>query len=90
MATTKSAGTVKTGRDSQPKYLGVKVTAGQMVKTGNILVRQRGSKFLAGKNVREGRDNTLYALQEGTVTFSKKRKDCFDGKKRRATMVSVL
>ncbi len=90
MATTKSAGTVKTGRDSKPKYLGVKVYAGQKVKVGDVIIRQRGTKFLAGKNVRKGRDDTLYAVKEGLVDFKTTSKKNFDGRKRKAKVVNVL
>jgi len=90
MATTKSAGTVKTGRDSKPKYLGVKIYGGQKVKCGDIIVRQRGSKIIAGKNTKMGRDDTIYALREGTVSFVTKRKKCYDGKQRRAKVVTVI
>ncbi len=89
MAKTKSAGTVKTGRDSRPKYLGVKLHGGEKVKTGNIIVKQRGSKFLAGKNVKKGKDDTLYAAKDGTITFATKRKTGFDGKQRKVKVVSV-
>jgi large subunit ribosomal protein L27 len=89
MATTKSAGTVKTGRDSKPKYLGVKIFGGQTVKNGDIIIRQRGSKFLPGKNVKKGRDDTLYALKEGVVRFLTKRKKGYDGRQRKSKVVSV-
>ena len=90
MATTKTAGTVKTGRDSKPKYLGVKIYGGQKVKTGNIIIRQRGSRFIAGKNVKKGRDDSLYAATDGVVEYSTKRKTGYDGKQRRVKMVSVV
>jgi large subunit ribosomal protein L27 len=89
MATTKSAGTSRLGRDSNPKYLGVKLFEGQTTKVGSIIVRQRGSKFIAGKNVRMGKDNTLYAVKEGKVYFSTKRKKLFDGSQRIAKIVRV-
>jgi len=89
MATTKSAGTIKTGRDSKPKYLGVKIFGGQTVKIGDIIIRQRGSKFIPGKNVKKGRDDTLYALKEGVVKFLTKRKTGYDGNQRRAKVVNV-
>lgn len=89
MATTKSAGTVKTGRDSKPKYLGVKIFGGQAAKIGDIIIRQRGSKFLPGKNVKKGRDDTLYALKEGVVKFLTTRKKGYDGRQRRSKVVSV-
>ncbi len=57
------------GRDSQPKHLGVKVYASQIVKPGTIIVRQRGTKFHPGVNVRRGGDDTLYAIKEGVVKF---------------------
>ncbi len=90
MATTKSAGTVKTGRDSNPKYLGVKVYAGQKVKIGDVIVKQRGSKILPGKNVKKGRDDTLYSVKDGIVKYSTIRKSCYDGKQRKAKVVTVL
>ena len=64
------AGSTKNNRDSQAKRLGVKCTGLQQVKKGNILVRQRGTKFKAGKLVGCGRDHTLFALSNGTVTFT--------------------
>lgn len=90
MAKTKSAGSTKLGRDSQPKYLGVKVFDGQKVRPGMIIVRQRGTKFLPGKNVRRGKDDTLYAVKEGVVKFTEKRITRFDGTKRRVKLVNVL
>lgn len=69
MAHKKSGGTARNGRDSNPKYLGVKVGDGQFVKAGNILVRQRGTKFWPGDNVGLGRDFTLFALKDGKVKF---------------------
>lgn len=89
MSTTKAAGTSHLGRDSQPKYLGVKLFEGQKTKIGSIIIRQRGSKFLAGKNVRMGKDNTLYAVKAGTVSFATKRKKMFDGSQRLAKVVNV-
>ena len=89
MSTTKAAGTSHLGRDSQPKYLGVKLFEGQKTKIGSIIIRQRGSKFIAGKNVRMGKDNTLYAIKNGVVSFSTKRKKMFDGSQRIAKVVNV-
>ena len=89
MAHTKSAGSTKYGRDSQPKYLGVKKYAGEKVKTGDIVVRQRGSKILAGEGVGRGSDDTLFALRPGTVRFQTVRKIRFDGTKRYAKRISV-
>jgi large subunit ribosomal protein L27 len=72
MAHKKGQGSVRNGRDSVSKRLGVKEFGGQIVTAGSILIRQRGSKFLAGKNVGIGRDWTLFALTDGTVLFDKK------------------
>jgi large subunit ribosomal protein L27 len=71
MAHKKGQGSVKNGRDSVSKRLGVKEFGGQLVTAGSILVRQRGSKFLAGINVGTGRDWTLFALKDGAVKFDK-------------------
>lgn len=89
MAKTKTKATTKTGRDSLPKYLGVKVFEGQRVKPGMIIVRQRGTKFLPGENVRRGEDDTLYAIREGVVKFGTKRKIRFDSSRRTAKVVNV-
>ncbi len=72
MAHKKGVGSSKNGRDSNPKYLGVKRFSGQVVKAGTILVRQRGNKFKPGRNVGQGKDFTLFALSEGVVNFSNK------------------
>ena len=72
MAHKKAGGSTRNGRDSNPKYLGVKRYGGESVEAGNILVRQRGTRFHAGDNVGIGRDHTLFALSEGTVKFSTK------------------
>lgn len=89
MAKTKATGTSKLGRDSLPKYLGVKLFAGQIAKAGNIIIRQRGTKFFPGKNVKMGRDNTLYAVKKGVVQFKTKRKKRFDGSQRIVKVVNV-
>ena len=89
MSKTKSSGSTNLGRDSKPKYLGVKKYAGQKVKSGQILVRQRGTKILAGKNVGCGRDHTLFAKKEGVVLFKTKRKKTFSGSERVAKQVEV-
>ena len=90
MAKTKATGTSRLGRDSLPKYLGVKLYDGQKAKVGMIIVRQRGTKFLPGKNVKRGADDTLYALKEGVVKFSTKRKTSFNNSQRIVKMVSVV
>ena len=69
MAHKKGVGSSRNGRDSGPKYLGVKMYAGEQVVAGNIIVRQRGTKIHAGKNVRRGVDDTLFALTNGVVKF---------------------
>ncbi len=90
MAHRKAGGTASNLRDSKPKYLGVKLQDGQRAKSGSILVRQRGTKVLAGKNVRVGNDHTLYSIKEGVVKFSEKRKTRFDGQTKKYKVVSVL
>lgn len=80
MATKKSGGTAKNLRDSKPKYLGVKRGDGQAVKLGQIIVRQRGTRIEAGKNVRAGKDHTLFAMKDGKVAFRQSRKVRFDGR----------
>lgn len=72
MAHKKGGGSTKNGRDSGPKYLGVKRADGQYVLAGNILVRQRGTKIHPGINVGKGKDDTLFALTDGHVSFERK------------------
>ncbi len=72
MAQKKGGGSTRNGRDSQPKMLGVKVFGGQVVPSGSIIVRQRGTRFHAGDNVGMGRDHTLFALVDGEVSFAVK------------------
>ena len=91
MATTKSASSTKRlGKDSQPKYLGIKLFGGQKAKPGMIIVKQRGTKFLPGKNVKRGGDDTLYAVKEGVVSFTSKQKKNFDNSQRLVKVVSVI
>lgn len=71
MASKKAGGSTKNGRDSNPKMLGVKRFGGESVSAGSIIVRQRGTKFHAGKNVGMGRDHTLFALVDGEIKFTK-------------------
>lgn len=80
MSTKRSGGSSKNLRDSQPKYLGVKRADGQTVSSGEVIVRQRGTKIEAGTNVKVGKDHTLYAVTDGTVNFKQSRKKRFDGK----------
>ncbi len=69
MATKKGGGSSKNGRDSNSQRLGVKLFGGQLVKAGNIIIRQKGTRFLPGHFVGQGRDFTLYALKDGTLSF---------------------
>ncbi|MBI2450643.1 MAG: 50S ribosomal protein L27 [Candidatus Nealsonbacteria bacterium] len=91
MAKTKSASSTKRlGRDSQPKYLGIKLSEGQKAKPGIIIVRQRGTKLFPGKNVKRGSDDTLYAMKEGVIKFTVKRKRRFDNSQRLIKIVNVV
>ena len=90
MAHKKSAGTTKNDRDSNPKYLGIKVNHGASAKAGSVLVRQRGTDVLPGKNVGLGKDHTLFALKEGIVRFVTRKKKRFDGSSRQAKEVEIL
>lgn len=74
MAHKKAGGSTRNGRDSNPKYLGVKHYGGEAVVAGNILVRQRGTRFHAGDNVKVARDHTLFALSDGKVVFEQRGK----------------
>jgi large subunit ribosomal protein L27 len=80
MSHVKAGGSTKNLRDSNPKYLGTKLGDGQSAKIGSIIVRQRGTKIMAGKNVRTGKDHTLFATKAGVVKFSHTRKKGFNGK----------
>ena len=77
MASKKAGGSTKNGRDSQSKRLGVKRFGGQHVKSGTIIVRQRGTQFHVGNNVKMGRDHTIYAVIEGLVKFERFSKEKF-------------
>jgi large subunit ribosomal protein L27 len=90
MAHRKAGGTAKNLRDSNPKYLGTKLHDGAKAAVGSIIVRQRGTKIMAGENVGIGKDHTLFALKEGTVKFSETRKTDFDGQTNRHKIVSVI
>ncbi|HAH03994.1 MAG: 50S ribosomal protein L27 [Parcubacteria group bacterium GW2011_GWA2_43_17] len=90
MAHKKAGGSTSLGRDSQSKRLGVKRHDGQTVKAGMIIVKQRGSKFRAGQNVKKGGDDTLFALTEGTVKFTSKKIKRFDRRLKPAKYVSVV
>ncbi|OHA92089.1 MAG: 50S ribosomal protein L27 [Candidatus Zambryskibacteria bacterium RIFCSPLOWO2_02_FULL_51_21] len=90
MAHKKSAGTTKNGRDSNPKYLGIKATPGSFAKKGYVLVRQRGTDVLPGKNVLMGKDHTLFAAVDGKVAISYKRKIHFDNSIMKKKVMSVV
>jgi len=90
MATTKSAGSSKLGRDSRPKYLGIKINDGSAAKVGQILVRQRGTSVLPGTNVQRGGDDTLFALTDGIVKFTTRRKRGFDNSQRIAKVINIV
>ncbi|MDF1496918.1 MAG: 50S ribosomal protein L27 [Patescibacteria group bacterium] len=90
MAHIKAGGSTKLGRDSQGQRLGTKKYAGERVKTGNIIVRQRGSKIRAGINVRMGKDDTLYAVANGIVKFTKKHLTTFDGNLKWTKFANVM
>jgi large subunit ribosomal protein L27 len=89
MSTSKSTGASRLGRDSRAQRLGIKAYAGEKVTTGMIIVRQRGTRYIAGKNVRRGSDDTLYAGKDGVVRFATKLKKLFNGKQRQAKIVNV-
>mgnify|MGYP001558279734 CR=1 FL=1 len=80
MATRKAAGTARNLRDSNPKYLGVKLSDGEKAQIGSVIIRQRGTKIMPGVNVGTGKDHTLFALKDGVVKFGSRRKTNFDGK----------
>lgn len=90
MSHKKAGGSTKNGRDSNAKRLGVKLYAGQKVTAGNILVRQKGNKFFAGQNVGTGKDFTLFALKNGVVEFTEKRRKKYDGRVYRNKFVNVV
>jgi len=90
MAHKKAGGSTALGRDSISKRLGVKVSDGEFVQAGEILVRQRGTKFHIGKNVKYGKDWTIYAAKEGTVKFFRKKLPKFNGKLKWTKIVEVI
>ena len=90
MAHRKAGGSAKNLRDSQPKYLGTKLYAGEEAHTGMVIIRQRGTKILPGKNVGLGKDHTLFALASGKVLFTTKRQTHFDGTKIVKRVVNVM
>lgn len=89
MAHTKAGGSTRNGRDSNAQRLGVKLYGGQIAKAGEVIVRQRGTKWEPGLNVGVGKDDTIYAKMNGAVTFTQKRLTRFTGHKKRKTTVSI-
>ena len=90
MAHTKAKGSTKLGRESESKRLGVKRFDGQVVKPGEIIIRQRGTKYHPGTNVKRGEDDTLYSKVLGTVKFLTKMKTSFDGTRKSIKVVTVI
>lgn len=90
MASTKAGGSAKNLNTSNPKYLGVKLSDGAVARPGMVIVRQRGTKIEAGKNVAVGRDHTLFSLASGTVAYRNRRKTSFTGRVMRKTVADVV
>lgn len=90
MAHKKAGGSTSLGRDSQSQRLGLKLTNGQTAKTGNIIIRQRGTKYRPGENVGKGKDDTLFALKDGTIKFTTKKIQLFNGKMAVKKFVNVI
>ena len=90
MSTKKAGGSSKNGRDSNPKYLGLKLNHGQGARSGAIIVRQRGTYFMPGQNVGIGRDHTLFALTDGVVQILTKRKLGFNNKIKLKKVIQVV
>ena len=90
MAHTKAKGSTKGNRDSQPKYLGVKLSGGQKAISGNIIIRQRGSKFWPGIGVKIGSDDTIFAIRDGVVKFTTRKKKNYDGNRRIVKIVNIV
>ncbi|MEK7203609.1 MAG: 50S ribosomal protein L27 [Patescibacteria group bacterium] len=90
MAHTKQKGSSKNARESASKRLGVKLSGGQIAYPGNVIIRQRGTKYIPGLGVRLGGDDTIYAVKEGKIQFKTKKISKFDGSKRAVNVVSVI
>ncbi len=90
MAHRKAGGVAKNSADSNAQYLGIKITDGQKVKVGQLILRQRGTKVLAGEGVGIGKDHTLFALVDGIVKFSSKRKINFDNTKTVRKIINII
>lgn len=90
MSHVKAGGTAKNLKDSKPKFLGTKLYAGQKAKAGSVIVRQRGSRIIAGKNVSMGKDHTLFATKAGVVSFSESKKKNYNGQISKKKVVNVV
>lgn len=90
MSHKKAGGSTRLGRDSRPQYLGSKVGDGQKVSAGEVLVRQRGTRIHPGKNVKRGKDDTLYSMLAGIVKFTQRKRMRFDGSMRPTKFVNIL
>lgn len=90
MAHTKAKGTSKLGRDSNAQRLGVKLFGGQKVRSGMVIIRQRGTKYHLGENVKKGSDDTIFALANGVVKFFSRKRRKFNNRLINCTFVSVL
>ena len=90
MAHTKAGGSTRLGRESESKRLGIKKFGGEIVKAGNIIVRQRGAKWEPGQNVGVGKDDTVFSMIDGHVQFEKKAVMTFTGRKTQKTIVNVV
>ncbi|MFA5029243.1 MAG: 50S ribosomal protein L27 [Patescibacteria group bacterium] len=89
MAHKKAGGSTRLGRDSNAQRLGIKLYGGEQAKAGSIIVRQRGTRYRAGKNTKIGKDDTVFATAVGLVKFTKKKIKKYDGRLQYAQMVSV-
>lgn len=90
MSHKKAGGSTRLGRDSKPQYLGTKVGDGQFVHSGAVLVRQRGTPIRPGKNVKRGKDDTLFSIIDGIVKFTKRKRTRFDGALKLARFANVV
>ena len=90
MAHRKAGGSTSLGRESQSKRLGVKIFAGQKIRSGGIIIRQRGTKYHPGQNVGTGSDDTLFAVKDGVVEFKQKKVRSFNGSLVKRCFVSVV
>jgi len=90
MAHKKAAGSTSLGRESESKRLGIKLTDGEWAKVGSIIIRQRGTKYHPGPNVKKGKDDTLFAMKNGFVKFSTKKLRKFDNSLKTCKVVSIV